>query len=149
MRWTSLPIALVAGLLVTGNAAAQDWRELVLQQLEKGGEMVRSAGQTDANVLSRNQVIGMLGNGSSSYIEVTLQGGIEYLFAGACDQDCADLDLRLVRAADFQVVQTDVETDDVPIITFTPPATALYLVAVDMADCSEDICYFGFRAYQQ
>jgi hypothetical protein len=149
MRWMSVPIALIAGLLFVGDAAAQDWRELVLRQLDKGGETVRTLGQTDANILSRNQVIGMLKDGGTSYFEVSLEGGISYLFTGACDQDCSDLDLRLVRSADFEVVESDVETDDVPVIIFTAPSTALYLVGVDMADCSEDICYFGFRSYQQ
>jgi len=149
MRWMSVPIALIAGLLFVGDASAQDWRQLVLSQLDKGGETVRTLGQTDANILSRNQVIGMLEDGGTSYFEVKLESGISYLFTGACDQDCTDLDLRLVRGADFEVVESDVETDDVPVIIFTAPSTALYLVGVDMADCSEDICYFGFRAYQQ
>lgn len=149
MRRLSFIVALFAGSFVAEDAAAQDWREMVLRQLDSAGEAVRQVGQTDANVLLRNQVIGMLEDGGTSYIEVGLEEGVTYVFAGACDQDCSDLDLRLVRAEDFETVESDIELDDVPIVSFTPPVTASYLVGVDMADCSQDVCYYGFRAYRE
>ena len=73
MRWMVAVTALVLGLSSTGEASAQDWRTLVMQQLDAAGEMVRAGGQTDANVLSRNQVIGMLEDGGTSYIEIRLE----------------------------------------------------------------------------
>lgn len=149
MRRTIVPFVLVAGMLFAGEAQGQDWRELVVQQLDHAGELVRADGQTDANVLSRNQVIGVLEDGATSYVEVTLEGGTEYFFAGACDQDCADLDLRLYLADDFEEVASDVATDDVPLLSFTAPSSGAYLLGVDMADCEEEICYYGFRVYQQ
>jgi hypothetical protein len=148
MRWMVAVTVLVVGMFSTGEAAAQDWRTLVMQQLDAAGEMVRAGGQTDANVLARNQVIGVLEDGGTSYLEIRLEEGVQYLIAGACDQDCSDLDLRLLRSDDFEAIVTDVEDDDVPIIQFTAPASGLYLLGVDMADCSEDVCYYGFRAYQ-
>ena len=148
MRWMVAVTALVVGLLWTGEASAQDWRALVMQQLDAAGEAVRAGGQTDANVLARNQVIGVLEDGGTSYVEIRLEEGVRYLIAGACDQDCTDLDLRLLRGDDFDAIISDVEVDDVPIIQFTAPASGLYLLGVDMADCSEDVCYYGFRAYQ-
>lgn len=149
MRRLSFFVALFAGSFVAEDASAQDWREMVVRQLDSAGEAVRQVGQTDANVLLRNQVIGMLENGGTSYIEVRLEEGVTYVFAGACDQDCSDLDLRLVRADDFETVESDVELHDVPIVRFTAPVTAPYLVGVDMAECSQDVCYFGFRAYRE
>jgi hypothetical protein len=149
MRWTIVSFVLVGGLLVADDARAQDWRELVVKQLDHAGELVRGEGQTDANVLSRNEVIGVLEDEATSYIEVTLQGGVEYFFAGACDQDCNDLDLRLYLSEDFEEVAADIETDDVPLLSFTAPSSGAYLLGVDMADCEEEICYYGVRVFQK
>lgn len=151
MRRTIVPFVLVAGLLCAGagEAHAQDWRALVVRQLDQMGETVRADGRTDANVLPRNQVIGVLEDGATSYVEVTLQGGVEYVFMGACDQDCSDVDLRLYLAEDFEQVASDVETDDFPVLSFVAPSSGAYLVGVDMADCDADICYYGFRVFQK
>lgn len=148
MRRMIVPFVVVAVALFAGEAEGQDWRELVVQQLDHAGELVRAEGQTDANVLSRNQVIGVLEDGATSYVEVMLEGGIEYFFAGVCDQDCSDLDLRLYLEDDFEEVASDVATDDVPLLSFTAPSSGAYLLGVDMADCEEEICYYGFRVYQ-
>jgi hypothetical protein len=149
MRWMMAVLVFVAGLGFVGEASGQSWRELVVRQLDAAGEMVRAEGQTDASVLARNQVIGVLEDGATSYIEVSLQEGVQYFFAGACDQDCEDLDLRLYLAEDFEEVASDVATDDVPLLTFSAPSSGAYLLGVDMAECSESICYYGFRVYQQ
>jgi hypothetical protein len=149
MRRTIVPVVLVAGLLFAGEAEGQDWRELVVRQLDHAGEMVRADGHTDANVLPRNQVIGVLEDGATSYVEIRLQQGVEYFFAGACDQDCNDLDLRLYLSEDFEEVASDVETDDVPLLSFKAPSDGAYLLGVDMADCDEEICYYGFRVFQK
>lgn len=149
MRRMIVPFVVAAVALFAGEAEGQDWRELVVQQLDHAGELVRAEGQTDANVLSRNQVIGVLEDGATSYVEVMLEGGTEYFFAGVCDQDCSDLDLRLYLEDDFEEVASDVATDDVPLLSFTAPSSGAYLLGVDMADCEEEICYYGFRVYQQ
>lgn len=149
MRWTIVSFVLLGGTLVAGEAEAQEWRELVVQQLDHAGELVRGEGQTDANVLRRNEVIGVLEDDATSYIEVTLQGSVEYFFAGACDQDCSDLDLRLYLSEDFEEVASDIETDDVPLLSFTAPSSGAYLLGVDMADCEEEICYYGVRVFQK
>ena len=149
MRRTIASFVLVGALLVAGEAQAQDWRALVVSQLDHAGELVRGEGQTDANVLSRNQVIGVLADDATSYVEVTLQSGVEYFFAGAFYQECIDLDLRLYLAEDFEEVATDVETVDVPLLSFTAPSSGAYLLGVDMADCGEEICYYGVRVFQK
>jgi hypothetical protein len=149
MRWSIVLFVLVGGLLAAGETEAQEWRRLVVQQLDHAGELVRGNGQTDANVLRRNEVIGVLEDEATSYIEVTLQGGVEYFFAGACDQDCTDLDLRLYLSEDFEEVASDIETDDVPLLSFTAPSSGAYLLGIDMAACEEEICYYGVRVFQK
>jgi hypothetical protein len=149
MRWFVAVSLVVAGLMMGGEAAAQDWRAVVMQQLDFAGESVRTRGHTDANVLPRNQLVGVLESGGTSYVEVQLEQGVSYVFFGACDQDCSDLDLRLLKPDGFELLASDIETDDVPILEYVAPAEGAYLLGVDMADCSEEICYYGFRVYQQ
>jgi len=149
MRRTLVAFAIVAGLaMASTEEAAQDWRALVLRQLDAAGATVRASGLTDASILSRNQIIGMLEDGGKSYIEVRLEAGVDYLFAGACDHDCSDLDLRIFDSQTFDQLGADVDMDDVPVISYRAPKSGPFLVRVDMADCSESVCYYGFRTYQ-
>lgn len=149
MRRLIVAVVLGVGMLSASEAAGQEWRDLVVHQLDAAGALVHAEGQTDANVLARNEVIGVLEDGGTSYVEVRLEQGIEYFFAGACDQDCGDLDLRLYLSEGFETVATDIEMDDVPLLTFTAPSSGAYLLGVDMADCSAEICYYGFRVFQE
>src|SRR5690606_24135893 len=66
MRWMIALGLCGAALGFAGEAEGQEWRELVVRQLDTAGEVARSSGQTDANVLSRNQVIGVLEDGATS-----------------------------------------------------------------------------------
>lgn len=134
-------------LLGTGQGEAQ-WRDVIRQQLRASGEFARANGRSDANVLRRNEVIGVLRDGGESYLEMELEGGVEYLITGVCDQDCSDLDLELYLSDGFDSVESDVAIDDVPVITYTPPSTAYYLLGVTMADCETDICYYGLRVFR-
>lgn len=141
---------LAAALLLLGasEAGAQDWREVVTQQLRASGEFARANGRSDANVLRRNEVIGVLRDGGEGFLEMELEGGVEYLFTGVCDQDCSDLDLRLYRSEGFESVDSDLAVDDVPVISYTPPSTAPYLLGIEMVDCEADICYYGVRIFR-
>lgn len=150
MRRMIVAFAMVASMaMASTELAAQDWRALVLRQLDAAGEAVRNSGLTDAGVLARSQIIGMLEDGGKSYIEVNLTSGTSYVFAGACDHDCSDLDLRIFDSQSFDELGADIETDDVPVVTYRPSKSGPFLVRVDMADCSEQVCYYGFRVYQQ
>ena len=143
-------VVLAAALLLLGGAEAeaQSWRELVGLQLDGAAELFEGQGYATGNVLQRNQVVGVLDAGGRSYIEVDLEGGVEYLITGVCDQDCSDLDLYLHQSDGFQSLASDVEVDDVPIIMYTAPHTGGYLLGISMEDCEASICYFGVRVYQ-
>lgn len=143
-------VVLAAALLLLGGVEgqAQDWRDLVGRQLDGAAEIFEGRGYSAGNVLQRDQIVGVLDAGGRAYLEVELEGGVEYLFTGVCDQDCSDLDLYLHESAGFEALASDVEVDDVPIITYTAPQTGGYLLGISMADCEASICYFGVRVYR-
>jgi hypothetical protein len=65
---------------------------------------------------------------------------------GVCDNDCSDLDLVLYDA-DGDQVDSDVQTDDVPIVQVTPRETMRYRVKVLMPTCKTNPCWYGIGVY--
>lgn len=148
MRGFVTVVFAAASLLLGAARADAQWRDVVSQQLQASGEFARTNGRSDANVLRRNELVGVLRDGGESFLEIELEGGVEYLFTGVCDQDCSDLDLELYRADDFESVESDLAVDDVPVIAYTPPSSGYYLLGVEMVDCETDICYYGVRIFR-
>lgn len=80
--------------------------------------MTGSGYKNDPTVLSRDVLVGMLGDGTSSMVELTLEGGREYFIAAACDEDCHDLDLRIFAPGQTSVLVEDTKDDDYPMNHF-------------------------------
>src|SRR5205807_112233 len=64
-------------------------------------------------------------------INYRLVEGVTYIFTGACDEDCKDLDFKLF--SDRTKIKEDVDTDDTPTIVFRPAWTGTYTLRVVMA----------------
>lgn len=77
---------------------------------------------------------------------VHLNGGTPYVFIGACDGDCNNIDIELIDMHTGGVVASDVLPDDYPLVQFTPPATADYMARVILQTCTTAPCYVGMRA---
>ena len=90
-----------------------------------------------------------LAKGATSMMEVPLVGGVNYFIAGACDEDCSDLDLRIFAADNTTPVAEDTAEDDAPMLNFKAPRSGRYMLAVDMAECKESMCYYGYRVYRK
>lgn len=137
-----------SALLWAADAGAQDWRTMVVEQLATAAPTIHGAGLgRDAAVLNGNEVFGLLADDATSFVELRLEEGAEYLIAAACDNDCSDLDLRIFDE-DLDLLDKDVEEDDFPVLRFTASRPGQYMLAVDMAACSEKLCYYGFRVYR-
>jgi hypothetical protein len=76
---------------------------------------------------------------------VSLTGGSPYMFIGACDGDCSNVDIELIDMSTGGVVASDLLPDDFPVVQFTPPANASYMVRLMMRACSVAPCYAGAR----
>lgn len=89
-----------------------------------------------------------MGPGTDHRWQVSLTGGTEYRFVGACDQDCSDIDIELVDFSTGGVVASDVLPDDFPVTRFTPPADGRYIVRLSMKTCTTAPCFAGVRVLQ-
>ena len=120
--------------------AEPTWREQIRRQLETSGIVGSLKGEGWAE--SHDTFYDLVATGSSETVTIDLAGGRTYRFVGKCDNDCSDLDFQLYDAAGA-LVDSDLQADDVPLITVAPPRTATYRLRVTMASCSVALCGWG------
>lgn len=133
-------LALLAG---TTDASAQDqWTQQVRAQLTAASEMFESEGFASTHEV----VTGSLAAGATEQVDMELEAGVEYVIVGVCDVDCSDVDLFL-RDRSGRMVDSDIELDDVPIVTVTPARTGTYTLEVRMVTCSAAPCRYGVGTY--
>lgn len=143
MRRVSLFLFLGAWLVLPAQGRAQsEWEQQVLDQLRTAGDVLGPDGYT----LRGDPHTGTLKNESSEDLSISLQGGVRYILVGVCDNDCTDVDLRLVDESG-QEVDSDYEEDDVPMVEAAPARAARYTVHVYMAKCSSEPCFYGVGVF--
>jgi hypothetical protein len=131
--------ALLALPLFSKPAAAQDeWLAQVRRYLARGGAAFEERGFQ----MTHRIYTGSLNDDGGENVSVALEAGREYMIAGACDNDCSDLDFTLFDAAGNEIDE-DVELDDFPIVSVTPRRSGQYRVRVLMASCSAEPCRYG------
>jgi hypothetical protein len=141
-------MTVLAAALIAAPAQAQrpqqQYLDAIRIQLERMGGHALQRGYAPAGGLT----YGTLNAGARETRPLSLQAGVAYAILGACDQDCSDMDLRLL-APDSVLVTQDVEVDDRPVLEFTVPRSGVYLVMVMMPGCRQSPCYWGFQLYQR
>lgn len=131
-----------AGATTSTSASTQDrWQQQVMAQLDRAGNITGGSGY----VQTHGPWLASLRTGENQAWSVRLNAGATYRIVGVCDNDCSDLDLKLL-AGSTSVAQ-DVAVDDVPVLTFTPTVTGDYTLQIIMATCSVNPCRFGVAAY--
>ena len=138
----SIVAAAGALLLVAVPAAAQDWAALRGELLDKAGELFTGEGYHALGFVHE----GALEHGDSERVTLPLGAGGEIVLVGICDADCSDLDLTLHDPGGSQL-DTDVETDDVPIVMTEPRRTGRYSMTVRMAECAIDPCRYAVQMF--
>ncbi|MDZ4702034.1 MAG: hypothetical protein SH809_20150 [Rhodothermales bacterium] len=96
----------------------------------------------------QNYVMGSIHAGEDDLWTFYFDEGTEYIISAACDNDCTDIDVKILNE-DGEVVQEDTKDDDQPLVAFTPKVSAGYEVEVKMYKCSEEPCYFGFGIFRR
>lgn len=134
--------ALVALAARPSDAQAQEHAELVWRQLNTAFTTVNRDGYG-----SLNYIIGRMGEGKMDSWTLNFEKGTTYRIVGACDKDCADLDIEILDGSD--VLTRDILDDDAPVVTFSPKASGTLRVKVTMAKCSDEPCFFGFGIFQK
>lgn len=79
---------------------------------------------------------------------IHLDANYDYIFQGACDQDCSDADME-VRDASGAQLALDVDADDTPSVAVTPARTGDYGLRIWLAECNVEPCYVGVRSYRR
>lgn len=95
-----------------------------------------------------NYIIGYLDNDTEPVDNwpVYLSTGSTYRIVGVCDNDCSDFDLAL-EDSERSILVSDVLEDDLPILNFTPSASATYWIRPTMVVCSVNPCGYGIAVY--
>lgn len=131
--------ALLGVTLIATTASAQDqWERVVRQQLQQVGAASERNGYTMASDVFQ----GRLDDDGSTSLNVTLQAGKDYVLWGVCDQDCSDIDL-VIYDSDGDEVDSDLQTDDKPLLRVVPSRNGRYRIKVSMVSCSANPCRYG------
>ena len=96
------------------------------------------------NRIAAGPVFGSLDRGARATHTLTVAGGTSYIIFGACDNDCTDVDLKILDASGNTVMQ-DIAVDDRPVLLFTARNSGKYRVEVIMASCSANPCRYGVQ----
>ncbi len=134
-------LAMLAFAPLQAGAQSQ-WEQQVLEQIRTASELIAPEGYA----MVGDAHMGSLHDESSEDFHLTLQAGVHYILVGVCDNDCPDVDLMLLDDSGNEV-DSDYETDAVPIVEATPFRTQSYRVHVYMADCTNAPCFYGVGVY--
>jgi hypothetical protein len=143
-RTVILSAAALSLLGVTGRAHAQpdQWTRQVTSLLNQAASMATSNGMSRTH----EPYVGSLRTGGTSNHTLQLVAGTSYQIIGVCDNDCSDFDLRLFDPSGNEV-DSDLLTDDTPIVDVTPSRTGTYTVRAIMTACSAQPCRYGIGVY--
>lgn len=136
-------IALAAvGAALAFAAPAHAQPQIIRTQLDSAAVLVGNEGFR----LQDDVVTGDLDQGENEEFELALEGGMTYIIIGVCDGDCSDLDMALTTAGGDDV-DSDYETDDVPMVMVEVERGQTYHLKVEMAACSVAPCAYGVGVY--
>lgn len=122
-----------------------EYTDVVRAELDDTGETHEAAGYARFS----DDVIEPLDLNSDGHaIQLTLNAGTSYLFQGACDQDCADVDMEILDPRGRQVA-LDVENNDRPTVAVETRQTGQYRIRIWLAQCLVEPCYVGIRSYRR
>jgi hypothetical protein len=127
----------------TDGLAENDYIGVVHAELEAAGAQHLAAGYT---AMGEDVVLPIPLAGEGLRHPVQLEAGRAYLFQGACDQDCTDVDMEILDPAGAQVAE-DIAPDDRPAVAVTPPEAGEYTVRIWLAQCSVEPCFVGVRGF--
>jgi hypothetical protein len=146
--------AISSSLFIAPTPVRADNREYVY---EVGKQLERAllASGLRGYSLTHEPVIDALDHGRSDYITLNLRAGTSYGIVGVCvsvairrNRDCRDLDIALYDDRG-NLIASDLQDDDIPVITINPSRSRTYRVRVDMASCDTSACYYGIGVFGQ
>ncbi len=138
-----IPLLIGAFLLAPPAISAQtQWEQQVLAQIRAAGQLF----SVDGYEIRGDGHTGTLDNADSEDFSVMLESGVTYAFLGVCDEDCSDVDLS-INDEYGELIDSDYQDDDVPVVEVTPQSTGRYTIHVYMADCTAEPCYYAVGTF--
>ena len=136
VRRRQVLLLIIGAGLIPGTVRAQEnrWEHQVRAQLERTLATLQRSG----SVLR----VASLNSDETETVTVTLKAGEPYDFVGSCDEDCDSLHLRL-RNATGSDMAVDRSGANLPHLRFTPSQSGRYQLAVTMAGCRMNPCWYG------
>jgi hypothetical protein len=134
--------ALAGAAFLAAPAAAQDWGSLRDRLIQTAADSFGSENYSYGGFAHE----GSLSDDQSEDVTIRLGAGHDFVIVGACDTDCADFDLTLYDASG-NVVDSDLQLDDFPIVRANPARSGVYRLHVSMADCQIDPCRYAIQPF--
>jgi hypothetical protein len=141
----SLLLLLFTLSTTTESIAFQDnpWARNVRRQLR-----AHASTMADYDIVASHDVfVDTLKKGYYKDVNYRLEAGVRYIFVGACDQDCTDLDMKLFDD-NWQLIASDTQPDAEPVIIITTRRTTTFHLRVIMEACTANPCWWGVGAYK-
>ena len=110
-------------------------------------EGIRESADEDGSVLAHAPLTGALDAGESASIQVHTCSGILYTAVGICDFGCNDLDLTAYDSSG-DVLDSDVRSDQFPVLAFTAAESGITTLSVDMVSCTGS-CDWGVQLFME
>jgi hypothetical protein len=119
-----------------------------LELADYQGWVRAKADSRDENLRKVGTVLtGYLGVDDEVSLPLEITGAHEALVIGACDQQCSDLDLRIVTASG-RTLEVDDDPDAIPRIHVDLDAPTTLTLKVRMSRCSSGRCAFAIAQYE-
>ena len=137
-------ISLMGGLMMTATpipALGQPLDPVVTELLEA----IRGNEAENGRIPSHAVLSGALERGESASVQLHTCAGIEYRAVGLCDAGCTDFDLTAYESS-AEVLDSDVLTDDIPVLFFTPAESGMTTLTVEMVSCAGS-CDWGVQLF--
>lgn len=145
MSWTQKAAVVFAALMLAATplALAQpSLQDFLTQQLDS--QEPRNADQGYAH--AAGPLAGSLASQRVTQLPLTLRVGQQVRIVGVCDQNCADLDIRVLDPQGG-VVAEDVRDNARPAVDLRARHYGAHTIEVGMADCEAPRCRFAVNVY--
>lgn len=136
--------ACIAAVVAAVPATAQDasYRAQLDQQLQKSRDLFRGQGYS----IAAGPFTGALQPGAKERFTLPVEQGVSYKILGICDNDCSNVDLRVLNM-NGQNIGEDITPDDIPIVELQPTGTGTVQLEATMVTCSQAPCYHAIEVY--
>lgn len=140
-RTTRRALPFLLALLALGTMPVAARAQSVIEQLTTSAtEMMTKSGMT-----RRSTHNGSLRQGETTDITIKLAAGQQIVIAGVCDEDCSDMDLRVIQNS--TTLGEDILDDDAPMVALQNFAGGTVTVRVEMPACSVAPCAFRVMVF--